>query len=179
MLWCLIYQAQGQSHPLPIGQRSSQSRSHVTTDGQSASLPCCQAPIWDFRPDFCFSLTAAGLLMWGALSDERTGLQQRFMYGDTCLFVWKLKRRHALGNAMFSIRNCCVYKRMTCVFTQNWSIPYELCVLRDVAYPGSDHFGNKRVTCDVLQRPLAHSVCSALCFSFWGAGTSQLSYQNV
>jgi hypothetical protein len=51
----------------------SQSQSYVTTDGQSASLSWCQAPIWDLKPDF-FCLTVAGLLMWGALSDERTVL---------------------------------------------------------------------------------------------------------
>jgi hypothetical protein len=52
----------------------SQSRSYVTTDGQSASLPWCQAPIWGLRPDFYYCQRVAGLLMWGALSDERTGL---------------------------------------------------------------------------------------------------------
>jgi hypothetical protein len=33
-----------------------------------------KAPIWDLRPDFYYCQTVAGLLMWGALSDERTGL---------------------------------------------------------------------------------------------------------
>jgi hypothetical protein len=47
--------------------------SYVTTDGQSASLSWNKAPIWGLRPDFICS-TVAGLLMWGALSDERTGL---------------------------------------------------------------------------------------------------------
>jgi hypothetical protein len=32
----------------------SQSQSYVTTDGQSASLSWCQAPIWGLRPDFFF-----------------------------------------------------------------------------------------------------------------------------
>jgi hypothetical protein len=52
----------------------SKSQSYVTTDGQSASLSWCQAPIWGLRPDFYCCQTVAGLLMWGALSDERTGL---------------------------------------------------------------------------------------------------------
>jgi hypothetical protein len=51
-----------------------QSQSHVTTDGQSASLSSNKAPIWDLRPDFYYCQTVAGLLIWGALSDERTGL---------------------------------------------------------------------------------------------------------
>jgi hypothetical protein len=52
----------------------SQSQSYVTTDGQSASLFWCQAPIWGLRPDFYYCQTVAGLLLFGALSDERTGL---------------------------------------------------------------------------------------------------------
>jgi hypothetical protein len=47
---------------------------NVTTDGQSASLSWNKAPIWGLRPDFYYCQTFAGLLMWGALSDERTGL---------------------------------------------------------------------------------------------------------
>jgi hypothetical protein len=49
-------------------------QSYVTTDGQSASLSYCQAPIWGLRPDFYYCQTIAGLLMWHVLSDERTGL---------------------------------------------------------------------------------------------------------
>jgi hypothetical protein len=51
---------------------TSQSQSYVTTDGQSASVSWCQATIWGLRSDFFLSF--AGLLMWAALSDERTGL---------------------------------------------------------------------------------------------------------
>jgi hypothetical protein len=43
----------------------------LTTDGQSASLSWNKAPIWVLRPDFYYCQTVAGLLMWGALSDER------------------------------------------------------------------------------------------------------------
>jgi hypothetical protein len=52
----------------------SESESYVTTDGQSASLSWYKAPIRGLRPDFCYWQTVAGLLMWGALSDERTCL---------------------------------------------------------------------------------------------------------
>jgi hypothetical protein len=44
------------------------------TDGQSASLSWNKAPIWGLRPDVYYCLTVTGFLMWGALSDERTGL---------------------------------------------------------------------------------------------------------
>jgi hypothetical protein len=52
----------------------SESESYVTTDGQSASLSWNKAPIWGLRPDFYYCQTVAGLLMWGILSDEKTGL---------------------------------------------------------------------------------------------------------
>jgi hypothetical protein len=49
-------------------------QSYVTTDGQSASVSWNKAPIWGLRPDFYYCLTVAGLLVWSADSDERTGL---------------------------------------------------------------------------------------------------------
>jgi hypothetical protein len=48
--------------------------SYVTSDGPSASLSWNKAPIWGLRQDFYYCQTVAGLLMWGALSDKRTGL---------------------------------------------------------------------------------------------------------
>jgi hypothetical protein len=53
---------------------SSESESYVTTDSQSASLSWNKAPIWGLWPDFYYCQTVAGLLMWGAVSGERTGL---------------------------------------------------------------------------------------------------------
>jgi hypothetical protein len=38
------------------------------------SLSLILRPIWGLRPDFYYCQTVAGLLMWGAFSDERTGL---------------------------------------------------------------------------------------------------------
>jgi hypothetical protein len=38
------------------------------------TLSSVQAPIWGLRPDFYYCQTVADLLLWGALSDERTGL---------------------------------------------------------------------------------------------------------
>jgi hypothetical protein len=52
----------------------SLSLSYITTDGQSASLSWNKAPVWGLRPDFYYCQTFACFLMWGALSDERTGL---------------------------------------------------------------------------------------------------------
>jgi hypothetical protein len=55
-------------------QCRSESESYVTTGGQPASLTWNKAPIWDLRPDLEYCLTVAGLLIWGAFSDERRGL---------------------------------------------------------------------------------------------------------
>jgi hypothetical protein len=64
----------GHSNPPPNGLHSFQSQSYVTTDGQSASLSYSKAPIGSLRPELYYCQTLAGLLMWGALSDERIGL---------------------------------------------------------------------------------------------------------
>jgi hypothetical protein len=48
----------------------SRVESHVTTDGQSASLSQIKAPISALRPDFYYCQTVAGLLMWSTLWRE-------------------------------------------------------------------------------------------------------------
>jgi hypothetical protein len=57
-----------------LGSENGKSQSYVTNDGQSASLSWYQAPTWGPRPDIYYCQTDAGLLMWGALSDKKTGL---------------------------------------------------------------------------------------------------------
>jgi hypothetical protein len=52
----------------------SESESYITTDGQAASLSWNKAPTWGLRTYFYYFQTVACLLMWGALSDERTGM---------------------------------------------------------------------------------------------------------
>jgi hypothetical protein len=56
----------------------SQSQSHITTDGQSVNNSWCRAPIWGSWPDTFYCLTVTVLFLWGALSNERTGLS--FVY---------------------------------------------------------------------------------------------------
>jgi hypothetical protein len=51
-----------------------ESESYVTIDGQSASLSWNKAPIRGSGLDLYYCQTVAGLFMWSALSDERTGL---------------------------------------------------------------------------------------------------------
>jgi hypothetical protein len=54
---------------------------YVTTDVQSASVSWIKAPIWGLRPDFYYCQRVAGLLMWGALSNERAGLSHTIAAG--------------------------------------------------------------------------------------------------
>jgi hypothetical protein len=44
--------------------------------GQSLSV---SSPIWGPRPDVCYCQTVAGLLTFGALSDEKTGLSLKLL----------------------------------------------------------------------------------------------------
>jgi hypothetical protein len=75
-----------QSHPrhcvsfpwLVLGDES-----YVRADGQSVSVSWNKAPIWGLRPDFYYCQRIAGLLMWGALSDERTGLSFTIAVGPS------------------------------------------------------------------------------------------------
>jgi hypothetical protein len=48
--WTLSLHCNALRSALVSQSRLSQSQSYVTTDGQSASLSWCQAPIWDLRP---------------------------------------------------------------------------------------------------------------------------------
>jgi hypothetical protein len=77
------------THESRMNELKSQSQSYVTTDGQSASLSWNKAPIWGLRPDLYYCWTVAGLLMWGALSVERTGLPFTIASGPPqCSHSW-------------------------------------------------------------------------------------------
>jgi hypothetical protein len=68
--------------PASTRESQSQTQSYVTNDGQSASLSWNKTPIWGLRQDFYYCQIVAGLLMWGALSDERTGLSLTITAGS-------------------------------------------------------------------------------------------------
>jgi hypothetical protein len=67
-----------------------ESESYITTDGQSASLSWDKAPIWGLGPDFYYCQTVAGFLMWGALSDERTGMSFTIAAGPRQLIHFRV-----------------------------------------------------------------------------------------
>jgi hypothetical protein len=66
------------SCPLTLHTGKSQSQSHIATDGQSISKSWCRAPSGDHDQIFITYFDSYGLALWGALSDERTGLS--FLY---------------------------------------------------------------------------------------------------
>jgi hypothetical protein len=72
--------AGGHATPTSYSSNSvaTESESHFTTDGQSASLSWHKAPIWGLRPDLHYCLAVTVLCFVGAISDERTGLS--FVY---------------------------------------------------------------------------------------------------
>jgi hypothetical protein len=55
--------------------------SYITTDGQSASLSWCQAPVWGLRPDFIFIVRQLRVCWCGAPS---------LMRGRVCLLLCKM-----------------------------------------------------------------------------------------
>jgi hypothetical protein len=64
---------------MPRQCSSGQSQSYITTDSLSASPSWYQEPTWDQQSIFSYSffdyfLTVSVLLMWGALSDEKSDL---------------------------------------------------------------------------------------------------------
>jgi hypothetical protein len=59
------------------------------TDGQLASLSWNIAPIFGLQSDFYYCQTVAALLMWGALSNEKTGLSFTIAAGSRqCGHSW-------------------------------------------------------------------------------------------
>jgi hypothetical protein len=70
---------------------------YITTDGQSASLSWCRAPIWGLWPDFYYCLTIEDLLRWGALSDERTVLSFT-MYNVQYVYILHVILRYSFTN---------------------------------------------------------------------------------
>jgi hypothetical protein len=68
------------THGMP--RRVTDSESYVTTDGKAVRVSWNEAPMWGLRPDLSYSLTVASLLIWSALSDERTGLASAVIFGS-------------------------------------------------------------------------------------------------
>jgi hypothetical protein len=79
-----------------------ESESYVTTDGQPASLSWNKAPIWGLRPDFYIVWQLRVSLIWGALSDERTGLSFTIAAGLASAVIFGSGSRRTLGDILLS-----------------------------------------------------------------------------
>jgi hypothetical protein len=103
----------------------SQSQSYVTTDGQSASLSWNEAPIWGLRPDLYYCLTVAGLLIWGALSDERTGLSLQLLLAFASAVIFGSESRRTRGHILLSQIRDFPFRRLLQLAGSRWrySIP--------------------------------------------------------
>jgi hypothetical protein len=75
----------------------SQSQRYIITDSQSASPSWNKTPIWGLQPDFYYCQTIAGLLMWGTLSDERTGLSFT-MYNVQYIYILHVISHYSFTN---------------------------------------------------------------------------------
>jgi hypothetical protein len=80
----------------------SESDYYITTDGQSASLSWNKVPIWGLRPDFYYCQTVADWLMWGALSDKRTGLSFITVSGPPRAVIFGSESRGTRGHILLS-----------------------------------------------------------------------------
>jgi hypothetical protein len=84
---------------------------------QSASLSWNRAPIWGLRPDLYYCQTVAGLLMWGALSDERTGL----LLATSCFWTFLTSCNYICTEILFWLAaNAAVNIPWRCVCIQPW-----------------------------------------------------------
>jgi hypothetical protein len=83
-------------------ESESESESYFTTDSQPASLFWNTAPFWDLRPDPYYCLTVAGLLIWGALSDESTGLSFTLLLVLASAVIFGSESRRTRGHILLS-----------------------------------------------------------------------------
>jgi hypothetical protein len=99
--------------------QSYNTKSYVTTDGQSASLSCNKAPIWGLRPDFHYRRTVAGLFMWDALSGERPDLSFTIAVGprrrshSRVLVPWDLRPYFTVSDSRLHFSSPPTTRRVT------------------------------------------------------------------
>jgi hypothetical protein len=118
-------QEQG-SPVIPLGNGLSETSKKVEvmlrlTDSQSVKYVLASSPLWNLWPDIIFCLKVAVLFLWGAPSDERSGLSfdshcqhylvhcQNFIlftfYMSHMFYVYTIYTRPLSANAQYS-RSC-------------------------------------------------------------------------
>jgi hypothetical protein len=71
----------------------------------TVSRPVClgvKAPFGDLRPDLYYCLTLAGLLIWGALSDEKVGLSFALLLAFTRAVIFGSESPRTRGHILLS-----------------------------------------------------------------------------
>jgi hypothetical protein len=59
-------------------------------------------PVWALQPDFYYCQTVAGLLMWGTLSDERTGLSFTIASGFVSAVIFRSESHGTRNHILLS-----------------------------------------------------------------------------
>jgi hypothetical protein len=132
------------SSSLSCTDLNSEPESHVTTDGQPASLSWNKAPIWGLRPDVYYCQTLAVLLMWGALSDEKSGLSFTIAAGphqrshSRVRVPWGSRPYFTVSNSRLPFSSPPMTRRATVevfdpTFTRDWSQIISILILHSVS----------------------------------------------
>jgi hypothetical protein len=88
-LWCLHAVCVS---PLPTSERLNQSESKSRYDWRSVSQVLMSSPFWFSWPDVCYCLTVTVVSLWGAPSDERSGLSivSQSLHSEViCQYIYK------------------------------------------------------------------------------------------
>jgi hypothetical protein len=123
----------------------SKSKSKLCYDRRSVGQSVLEkAPIWGLRPDLYYCLTVTGFLMWGAFSDERTGLSfARVTAVVSVLSVRTIYILHVIKGMYVSMYVCmyvCMY--VYTIYTGPLSVQaqYSKSCPTIILYPlGTDH----------------------------------------
>jgi hypothetical protein len=94
--------------------------SDVTTDGHPASLSWNKAPFWGLRPDLYYCLTVASLLIWGALSDERTDLSLQLLLALARTVIFWSESRRTCDNILLSQIRDFPFRRLLRLAGSRW-----------------------------------------------------------
>jgi hypothetical protein len=112
----------------------SQSQSYVRPTVQLASPSWNKAPIWGLRPDLYYCQTVAGLLIWCALSDERTGLSFARL-------------------SLLSVCTICILQVTKCMYIQHivqGLFHFRLSIADHALFLSSPCYNSSLVTCTVV-----------------------------
>jgi hypothetical protein len=99
---------------------AAESESYVTTDGQPASVSWNKAPLCGLRPDLYYCLTVAGLLIWGALSDERTVCRLQFLLALASAVIFWSESHRTSGHILLSQIRDFPFRRLVRLAGSRW-----------------------------------------------------------